>query len=58
MDCVDLGEGFFLIRFSAKEDYGRALKDGPWFVRGHYLSMWNWEANFNPAKANVAMIAT
>ena len=57
MDCVDFGKRFFLIRLSAKEDYGRALKDGPWFVSGHYLSMRNWEANFNPAKANVAMIA-
>ena len=58
MDCVDFGERFFLIRLSAKEDYGRALKDGPWFVSGHYLSMRNWEANFNPAKVNVATIAT
>lgn len=57
MDCIDLGEGFFLIRFSAKEDYGKALKDGPWFVSGHYLSMRNWEPNFNPSKANVATIA-
>nr|POE84107.1 hypothetical protein CFP56_65319 [Quercus suber] len=30
MDCVDLGEGFFLIKFSTKKYYGRALKDSPW----------------------------
>nr|POF20545.1 hypothetical protein CFP56_51942 [Quercus suber] len=57
MDCIDLGEGIFLIRFLAKEDYGRALKDNPWFVSGHYLSMQNWEANFNLAKENAATIA-
>lgn len=57
MECVDLGEGFFLIRFSIREDHVRVLKDGPWFVGGHYLSIRSWEANFNPAKANVASIA-
>lgn len=41
MDCVDLEKDFFLIRFSLKEDYERVLKDGPWFVRGHYLSIRN-----------------
>lgn len=39
IDCVDLGEGLFLIKFSAKEDDGRALKDGPRFMSGHYLSI-------------------
>ena len=41
MDCVDLEKDFFLIRFSLKEDYERVLKDDPWFVGGHYLSIRN-----------------
>ena len=57
MYCVDLGEGFFLIKFSAKEDHGKVLKEGLWFVSGHYLSIQSWEPNFNPVKANVATIA-
>ncbi|XP_050264109.1 uncharacterized protein LOC126708362 [Quercus robur] len=39
MDCVDLGNDFFLIKFQAKEDHARVLREGPCFVGGHYLSI-------------------
>lgn len=39
MDCVTLGNDFFLIRFQNGEDHVRVLRDGPWFVGGHYLSI-------------------
>ena len=39
LDCVDLERDFFLVRFLLKEDYERVLKDGPWFIGGHYLSI-------------------
>ena len=58
LDCVDLGKDFFLIHFSLQSDYGRVLKDGPWFVGGHYLSIKNWEANFRPSMTNVSSVAT
>ena len=51
MDCIDLGEDFFLIRSSTKEDHVKVLK-GPWFVGGHYLSIQNWEANFKAKMGN------
>lgn len=56
MDCVDLEKDFFLIRFSLKEDYERVLKDGPWFVGVHYLSIRNWEPNFKPSMASITSI--
>lgn len=56
LDGVDLGKDFFLIRFSLQREYGRVLKDGPWFVGGHYLSIRNWEANFQPSTANVSIV--
>lgn len=37
MKCIDLGNKFFLIRFTIAEDRARVLKGGPWFVGGHYL---------------------
>lgn len=55
--CVDLEKDFFLVRFSLKEDYERVLKDGPWFIGGHYLSVRKWEPNFKPAMASVSSIA-
>ena len=57
LDCVDLGKYFFLIRFSLQSDYGRVLKDGPWFVGGHYLSIRNLVANFRPSMTNVSSVA-
>ncbi|XP_030924601.1 uncharacterized protein LOC115951558 [Quercus lobata] len=57
LDCVDLGKDFFLIHFSLQSDYGRVLKDGPWFVGGHYLPIRNWEANFRPSTTNVSSVA-
>ena len=47
MDCVEMEKCLFLLHFSLKEDYERVLKDGPWFVGGHYLSIRNWEPNLN-----------
>lgn len=57
LDCVDPGKDFFLIRFSLQSDYGRVLKDGPWFVGGYYLSIRKWEANFRSSTANVSPVA-
>nr|POF11663.1 hypothetical protein CFP56_62239 [Quercus suber] len=32
MDCVDLGYGFFLVKFFSKEDLEAVLMGGPWFI--------------------------
>nr|POE74267.1 hypothetical protein CFP56_52002 [Quercus suber] len=34
LDCVPLGQGFFLTRLSLKEDYEAILRKGPWFIGG------------------------
>ena len=57
MDCIALGQDFFLIKFSLKEDHSRVLKNGPWFVSGHYLSIKRWEPNFKPSLANLSVVA-
>ena len=57
LDCVDLGHGFFLIRFSLREDYEATLKRGPWFIGEHFLSIRPWEPDFRPATANVSSVA-
>ncbi|KAJ9129196.1 hypothetical protein P3X46_034017 [Hevea brasiliensis] len=33
---VDLGNDYFLIKFSREEEYHRALLDGPWIINGSY----------------------
>ena len=57
LDCVDLGNGFFLTWFYLREDFEAILKKGPWFIGGFFLSIRLWEPNFHPATANVSSIA-
>ena len=57
MDCVNLGNGFFLVRLSLKEDFENILKKGPWFIGGHFLSLRPWEPDFRPSSANVSSVA-
>lgn len=57
LECIDLEQDFFLIHFSSKEDFDRVLKEGPWFVGGHFLSIRKWEPNFKPSTASVSSVA-
>ena len=36
---IDIGYGFFIMRFDETKDYHHALMDGPWFVGDQYLHM-------------------
>ena len=56
IDCVDLGQEFFLIRFSVKEDCEAVLRNGPWFIGENFLSIRPWEPNFKPAEANISSV--
>lgn len=33
------------------------IKDGPWFINGHFLTMWRWEPNFKPSQAQFTAVA-
>ena len=57
MECIDLGNDFFLIIFSITKDRARVLKGGPWFVKGHYLSIRCWEPNFMAETAKLSAVA-
>ena len=57
MECIDLGNDFFLIIFSITKDRARVLKGGPWFVEGHYLFIRCWEPNFMAETANLLVVA-
>ena len=54
---MDLGNEFFLTRFSMKEDLDAVLNRGPWFIGEHFLSIRLWEPFFKPKIANVSSIA-
>ena len=57
LDCVNLGNDFFFIRFSNNEDYDKVLKGGPWFVGEHFLAIKQWEPYFKASKAKLSSVA-
>ena len=57
MDCVNLGHGFFLIKFSDDSDYDKVLRGGPWFIGEHFLAIKPWEPYFKASKATFSAVA-
>lgn len=51
LDCIDLENDFYLIKFGLVEDYEKVLKGGPWFIREHYLTIRAWEPYLKPTVA-------
>lgn len=49
---VDLGMGFYLIKFETKNDYNKVYTGGPWIVQDHYLTVRKWHPEF---KADMAV---
>nr|POF04409.1 hypothetical protein CFP56_32023 [Quercus suber] len=56
LDCIDLGNGLFLVRFDTKDDLDDMLMKGPWFIGDHFLSIKPWEPFFKPSTTNVSLI--
>ena len=48
LDCIDLENDFYLIKFGLVEDFEKVLKGGPWFIGEHYLTIRAWEPYFKP----------
>lgn len=53
---MDLGNEFFLTRFSMKEDLDAVLRRGPWFIGEHFLSIRLWEQFFKLELSNISSI--
>ncbi|KAK4272616.1 hypothetical protein QN277_021145 [Acacia crassicarpa] len=50
---INIGHGYFVVKFSNKEDYMLALTGAPWMIYDHYLIVRPWEPQFNSGKAKV-----
>ncbi|KAI9091032.1 hypothetical protein K1719_028302 [Acacia pycnantha] len=54
INLINIGNGYFVVKLSNKEDYNNALTGGPWLIWlifDHYLTVRPWEPNFNPMRA-------
>ncbi|CAN1121243.1 hypothetical protein LINPERHAP1_LOCUS5970 [Linum perenne] len=47
IQVLDLANNFYLVRFSADEDYQRALFEGTWKIYDYYFSVAKWSPEFN-----------
>lgn len=56
IDCVGLGNDFVLVCFAVKDDCEAVLKNGPWFIRGNFLSIRPWVPDFNPLEAGISSV--
>ncbi|XVE96268.1 hypothetical protein REPUB_Repub02eG0206400 [Reevesia pubescens] len=54
---VDLGQNFYLIKFQCAEDYNFVIKEGPWFIAGHFLTLRKYEPNLRASKASFTSVA-
>ncbi|XP_057416051.1 uncharacterized protein LOC130710717 [Lotus japonicus] len=45
-DMIDVGNGFYMIKFDRKEDREHVINGGPWMVFDHYLAVSTWSPKF------------
>ncbi|XP_009787638.2 uncharacterized protein [Nicotiana sylvestris] len=55
---IDLGDDYYIIKFTKRENMEKAFTHGPWFINGHYLSITKWRPNFvaNKEKLTVSVV--
>ncbi|XVF12265.1 hypothetical protein REPUB_Repub08aG0100700 [Reevesia pubescens] len=52
-ELLDLGDGYFLVKFTSFSDMQFVLVEVPWIVFGHYLTIRQWEPEFRPCRASI-----
>lgn len=58
MEMVDIGNGFFMIKFDLEADREKVISGGPWMIFDHYVAVRPWEADFvsSEVKINKTMV--
>lgn len=56
-DMLDIGVGFYIIRFELEKDYMHALMDGPWKIFDRYVAVQRWKPDFDPTTAEISTMA-
>lgn len=50
---IDLTNNFYIVKLEHREEYERALLDGPWMIADHYLHVQKWKPKFRVDKAEI-----
>lgn len=57
MSVIDLGQEYFLIKFSEMDDLNRVFSNRHWFIRDCFLAIRQWEHDFRPSTSKISMVA-
>nr|XP_025637779.1 uncharacterized protein LOC112733123 [Arachis hypogaea] len=49
-DLLDVGFGYFMVKFDACEDREKVMLGGPWLIEGHYVAVKPWDIDFRPCE--------
>ena len=47
-EVMDVGNGYFMIKFDRPEDREKVIAKGPGMLNDHYLAVKKWSVDFNP----------
>ncbi|KAL7202937.1 hypothetical protein ACSBR1_034399 [Camellia fascicularis] len=56
-EALDVGTGFFIVKFDMMDDYNRVYTGGPWIVIDHYVTVRKWRQDFKSDDAEEDTIA-
>lgn len=57
IEFIDLGVGYYIVKFHSKHDMIKVLTEGPWRILGHYVLVQRWKPNFKPSTAALGVSA-
>ncbi|KAL7162950.1 hypothetical protein ACSBR2_039121 [Camellia fascicularis] len=50
-EALDIGHGFFIVKFDMVEDYTKVFTRGPWVALDHYVTIRRWQQDFKSDEA-------
>ncbi|KAL7202045.1 hypothetical protein ACSBR1_033676 [Camellia fascicularis] len=50
-ESLDIGNGFFIVKFEMMEDYTKVFTGGPWIVLDRYVTVRKWQPDFKSDEA-------
>ncbi|CAL5359792.1 unnamed protein product [Camellia sinensis] len=50
-ETLDIGNGFFIVKFEMVEDYTKVFAGGPWVVMDRYVTVRKWQPDFKSDEA-------
>lgn len=54
MDTVDIGHGFYMVKFDMEADREKAISGGPWMIFDHYLTVRPWVPDFISSEVKIS----